>query len=157
MSKQILLFAIFLGICLSCSSEKEDRPKKSPEQIAVETLAGASGISYSISNGGSLKRNNFDETSLYNNFSLAFNPSGKTFNSSNGDDLFEKSGTWEFVGTNYDKIRLSGTKPSSGIEISYIKNNKELILRFNVPTPPSGRLAGIQALTGSYEIKILGN
>jgi hypothetical protein len=67
--------------------------------------------------------------------------------------LFDTSGNWEFVGANFDKIRLTGSKPASQVDISYTKNGQELVLVFSVPTPPGGRVA---ALTGNYEIKLTG-
>jgi hypothetical protein len=68
--------------------------------------------------------------------------------------LFETSGTWEFVGNSFDMIKLSGSNPASGVNIIFTKTSSQLILVFNIPTPPSGRLDGIQALSGSYEIRL---
>jgi hypothetical protein len=145
---------IIIGVSCAPGDGDADPKKKSPEELAVEKLAGTSGISYSINNGGSIRRNSFDESVFYPNFSLRFNASGKTYTSSNGDVLFEPSGTWEFVGANFDKIKLSGNKLASGIEISYTKTNNDLIIKFSVNNPPNGR---IEALVGSYEIKLVGN
>lgn len=48
---------------MSCSSEKEDPlPIKTVEELALESLARTSGITYSIANGGSIRRNNLDES-----------------------------------------------------------------------------------------------
>jgi hypothetical protein len=67
--------------------------------------------------------------------------------------LFDAAGNWDFVGTNFDKIRLTGSKPASQVDISYTKNGQAIVLLFSVPTPPGGR---IMSLTGSYEIKLTG-
>lgn len=58
-----------------------------------------------------------------------------------------------FVGANFDKIRLTGSKPASQVDISYTKNGQDLILVFSVPTPPGGKVA---SLIGNYEIKLAG-
>jgi hypothetical protein len=67
--------------------------------------------------------------------------------------LVDASGNWEFVGTNFDKIRLTGSKPAAQVDISYTKNGQDIILVFSGPTPPGGRVA---SLTGNYEIKLTG-
>jgi hypothetical protein len=155
MKKVIIIFSYFLlMLSFSCSSDKKDTEpkKKSPEELAVEKLAGTSATTYSINNGGSIKRNNFDETVFYQNFSLRFSATSKTYTSTNGDLLFEPSGTWEFVGSNYDKIKLSGNKLASGVDIYYTRNNNELILKFSINPPANGR---IEALAGNYEIRLL--
>ncbi len=155
MKSWLLIYVLLIGMIMSCSSEKEDPiPAKTAEELAIESLAGTSGTTYSIANGGSIKRNNLDESRFFDGFTLRFNVSGKTFSSTSGDDLFEPSGTWEFVGNSFDKIKLSGNKPASGVDITFTKTSSQLILVFNIPTPPSGRLEGTQALSGSYEIRL---
>jgi hypothetical protein len=94
-----------------------------------------------------------DESKFYPNLNLKLQGTTKSYTSSGADDLFDASGNWEFVGTNFDKIRLTGSKPAAQIDISYTKNGQDLILVFSVPTPPGGRVA---SLTGSYEIKLTG-
>jgi hypothetical protein len=91
---------------------------------------------------------------LYPNFTILFNSAGKSYTTSNGDALFESTGTWEFVGGSYDKIKLSGTKLASGVDISYTRTNNLLVLKFTINAPPNGR---IDALVGNYEIKLLVN
>lgn len=155
MKNQLFIFLLLIVMGMSCSSEKEDPvPVKTAEELAIESLAGTSGTTYSIANGGSIRRNNLDESRFFESFTLRFNVSGKTFSSTNGNDLFESSGTWEFVGNSFDKIKLSGSKPASGVDITFTRTSNKLILTFNIPTPPSGRLAGTQALSGSYEIRL---
>lgn len=54
---------------MSCSSEKEDPiPVKTAEELAIESLAGTSRTTYSIANGGSIRRNNLDESRFFDGF-----------------------------------------------------------------------------------------
>jgi hypothetical protein len=155
MKNRLLIYLLLIGMGISCSSEKEDPiPAKTAEELAIESLAGTSGTTYSIANGGSIRRNNLDESRFYVGLTLSFNVSGKTYSSSNGDDLFERSGTWQFVGNSFDKIKLSGTKPASGVEIAFTRTSSQLILVFNIPQPAGGRIDGVNALLGSYEIRL---
>jgi len=94
-----------------------------------------------------------DESQYYPDFNFRVQGSNKSYTTSGAPDLFESSGTWEFVVPNLDKIRLSGSKPASQIDISFTKNGQDLILVFSVPTPPGGKVA---SLTGNYEIKVTG-
>jgi hypothetical protein len=102
---------------------------------------------------GYVKRNKIDESKFYPNLNFRLQGANKSYTTSGASDLFESSGTWEFVGANFDKIRLNGSKPASQVDISYTKNEQVLILVFYVPTPPGGRVA---SLTGNYEIKLTG-
>jgi hypothetical protein len=148
MKKLFPLLLLCLGFFASCG-EKE----KSPEELALEKLSGEVGITYSLGTTGYVKRNQVDESKFYHNLNLKLQGTTKTYTVSGADDLFDASGNWEFVGTNFDKIRLTGSKPAAQVDISYTKNGTDLILVFSVPTPPGGRVA---ALTGSYEIKLTG-
>ena len=142
----LLLYFCFLASC----GEKE----KTPEELALEKLSGETGITYSLGTAGYVKRNQVDESKFYPNLNLKLQGTTKSYTASGADDLFDASGNWEFVGTNFDKIRLTGSKPAAQVDISYTKNGTDLILVFSVPTPSGGRVA---ALTGSYEIKLTGN
>ena len=148
MKKLFPLLLLCLGFFASCG-EKE----KSPEELALEKLSGEVGITYSLGTTGYVKRNQVDESKFYPNLNLKLQGTTKTYTVSGADDLFDASGNWEFAGTNFDKIRLTGSKPAAQVDISYTKNGQDLILVFSVPTPPGGRVA---ALTGSYEIKLKG-
>jgi hypothetical protein len=138
-----LLFLCFFASC----GEKE----KTPEEIALEKLSGETGITYTLGTAGYVKRNQVDESKFYPNLNLKLQGTTKTYTVSGADDLFDASGNWEFVGTNFDKIRLTGSKPAAQVDISYTKNGTDLILVFSVPTPTGGRVA---SLTGNYEIKL---
>ena len=141
----LLLCFCFFASC----GEKE----KSPEELALEKLSGEVGITYTLGIAGYVKRNQVDESKFYPNLNLKLQGTTKSYTASGADDLFDASGNWEFVGTNFDKIRLTGSKPAAQVDISYTKNGTDLILVFSVPTPPGGRVA---SLTGSYEIKLTG-
>ena len=53
MKSRLLIYVLLIGMIMSCSSEKEDPiPAKTAEELANESLAGTSGTTYSISNGG---------------------------------------------------------------------------------------------------------
>ena len=141
----LLLCFCFFASC----GEKQ----KTPEELALEKLSGEVGITYTLGIAGYVKRNQVDESKFYPNLNLKLQGTTKSYTASGADDLFDASGNWEFVGTNFDKIRLTGSKPAAQVDISFTKNGTDLILVFSVPTPPGGRVA---ALTGSYEIKLSG-
>ena len=144
-------FLFLCFICLASCGEKET--PKTPEEQALEKLSGDLGFNYTLGTAGYVKRNQVDETRFYPGLSIRLQGPTKSYTTTGATDLFESSGNWEFVGTNFDKIRLTGSKPASQIDISYTKTGKDLILVFSVPTPPGGRVA---SLTGSYEIKLTG-
>jgi hypothetical protein len=145
-------FLPFLLLCLGLFTSCAEDPK-TPEDQALEKLSGEAGIIYTLGTTGYVKRNQVDESKFYTSFTFRIDGANKTYTTSGAADLFEASGSWEFVGANYDKIRLTGSKPASNVEISYTKNGQELVLTFAVPTPPGGK---VTALTGNYEIKLSG-
>jgi hypothetical protein len=148
MKKIFPILLLCLGLLASCGEDP-----KTPEEIAVEKLSGEVGITYTFGSTGYVKRNQVDESKFYPGFSIQLVGTTKAYTTSGAPDLFDASGNWEFVGTNFDKIRLTGSKPAAQVDISYTKNGTDLILVFSVPTPPGGRVA---SLTGSYEIKLTG-
>ena len=149
MKKLVPILLLCLGLLASACGEDP----KTPEEIALEKLSGAQGFTYTLGTTGYVKRNQVDESSFYPGLSLRLEGTAKSYTSTGASDLFEGSGNWEFVGTNFDKIRLTGSKPASQVDISFTKNGQELVLVFSVPTPPGGRVA---SLTGNYEIKLTG-
>lgn len=150
MNKLSFLSFLFIICFISCG-EKENL--KTPEELALEKLSGPQGFTYTLGSTGYVKRNQVDESQFYSGLSIRLVGTTKTYTSSGVSDLFEGSGNWEFTGTNFDKIRLTGSKPASQVDISYTKNGQELIFVFSVPTPPGGRVA---SLSGNYEIKLTG-
>lgn len=148
--KTLLPFLLLcLGLLAACGEDQ-----KTPEELALEKLSGELGTTYSLGTTGYVKRNQVDETKFYPGLSIRLQSTTKSYTTTGAPDLFDASGNWEFVGTNFDKIRLTGTKPAAQVDISYTKNGQELVLVFSVPTPPGGRVA---ALTGNYEIKLTGS
>lgn len=156
MIKRFSFLVVSFVWLVSCGEEVKPQTSQVPsiEKLALEKLAGTSGITYSLGNNGYIKRNQADESRFYTNFNLRFIGSSKSYTSTGASDLFESSGTWEFVGSNFDKIKLSGSKPASQVDISYTKNGQDLVLVFSVPSPPVGR---VTALAGNYEIKVAGS
>ena len=144
-------FLFLCFICLASCGEKET--PKTPEEQALEKLSGNLGISYTLGTTGYVKRNQVDESRFYPGLTIRLDGTTKSYTTTGATDLFESSGNWEFVGSNFDKIRLTGSKPASQVDISYTKNGQVLIFVFSVPTPPGGRVA---SLTGNYEIKLTG-
>ena len=141
MKKLFPFLLLCLGLLASCGEDP-----KTPEEIALEKLSGEVGITYTLGTTGYVKRNQVDESKFYPGFSIQLVGTTKAYTSTGAQDLFDASG-------NFDKIRLTGSKPASQVDISFTKNGQELVLVFSVPTPPGGRVA---ALTGSYEIKLTG-
>ena len=149
MKKFLPFLLLCLGLLASCAEDP-----KTPEEQALEKLSGEVGITYTLGTTGYVKRNQVDESNFYTGFTFRIDGANKTYTTSGAAYLFEASGNWEFVGTNFDKIRLAGSKPASQVDISFTKTGQDLVLVFSVPTPPGGRVA---SLTGSYEIKMTGN
>jgi hypothetical protein len=149
MKKFLPFLLLCLGLLASCAEDP-----KTPEEQALEKLSGEVGITYTLGTTGYVKRNQVDESNFYTGFTFRIDGANKTYTTSGAADLFEASGNWEFIGTNFDKIRLTGSKPASQVDISFTKTGQDLVLVFSVPTPPGGRVA---SLTGSYEIKMTGN
>lgn len=154
-SKKII--SLLALVCwFSCTPEVEpDIPPVSLEQEALEKLTGGGSIQYVLTGGGTVLRNSKNESQFYEGLkiSLITNGNNKTYTVNNGELLFENSGSWEFVGSNFDKIRLSGSKPASGTDISYTRTSGELILKFSVAMP-GARLEASQAVIGNYEIRL---
>ncbi len=148
MKKFIPFLFLCLGLLASCGEDP-----KTPEEVALEKLSGDLGTNYTLGTTGYVKRNQVDETQFYPGLTIRLDGKAKSYTTSGAADLFEASGNWEFVGTNFDKIRLTGSKPASQVDISFTKNGQDLTLVFSVPVPPGARVA---ALTGSYEIKLTG-
>ena len=144
-------FLLLCLLCLASCGEKES--PKTPEELALEKLSGDLGTNYTLGTTGYVKRNQVDESNFYPGLSIRLQGTTKSYTSTGGTDLFDGTGNWEFVGTNFDKIRLTGTKPAAQVDISYTKSGSNLILVFSVPTPPGGRVA---SLTGNYEVKLTG-
>ncbi len=152
-----LTILIALGLSISsCKNKKEEpTPVKTPEQLAIEDLAGESSLTWTVANGGSVTRDGRAETNIYSDFEIRFsgNANSKTYTTENSNDLFDNSGNWSFVGDDLDIIQLAGTKPASGREISYTRSGNDLTLNFNIVVP-SGRTLPNGAVAGSYVFRL---
>jgi len=148
------ILVISLSILVACGKEETSpEPIKTPEQQAVESLAGKSSTRYYIGNTGTVTKNGNAQTHFYKDFEIRFASSGetRTYTTANADFTFENSGTWSFVGDNFQKIILSGSKPASNREIFYTRTDKELHMQFTIDPPVAAR---VNAITGSYQIRM---
>jgi hypothetical protein len=149
-----LAFPLFILMLLSACGEKgpSPEPPKTPEQLAILDLTGGASQVWVITGGGSVTRDGRTETNLYANFELNLTntTSSKTYTTSNSNNLFDAAGTWSFEGTNFDRFRLSGSRPAAGRDITFTRTGDNLILRFTIPMP-SGRVdERVEAIAGSY-------
>ncbi|SMD43702.1 hypothetical protein SAMN00777080_2309 [Aquiflexum balticum DSM 16537] len=150
--KKLILTIIIAGlvpfIFSSCGDNEGDtEPQKTPEELAIEDLTGGSSLTWVIAGGGSVIRDGRSETNIYQDFELTLTASSKPYSSINSNELFDANGNWSFVGTNLDKITLSGSKPASEREISFTRTGNDLRLVFSITVPgaeafPSGAVAG---------------
>ena len=154
-SSKIFLLAILLSSAFlqGCWNDDPDPVQKTEEELALEALTGNGTLTWTVSGGGAVKKDGTAVTDIYSTFELTLsaNSSSKTYTSKNSNDLFTNAGTWSFVGTNYDKITLSGTNPASDREISYTRTGDNLKLLFSIPLP-GGRT---NAVVGNYEFDLL--
>ena len=152
-AKLILVFtaALLIQACGGSGSSPDPDPVKTPEEKAIEALTGNGTLTWGISGGGSVQRDGTTVTDLYSNFELILNSgSSKKYTTQNNNDLFDASGDWSFVGSNFDKFMLTGTKPAAGREISFTRTGDNIMrLTFTVPAP-GGRINGVFVVAGSY-------
>ena len=141
----ILAFAMIAIQSCGGDDPMPDPPQKTAEETAIEALTGTWGLT----GGGTVLRDGTAVTDLYTGFELAL----KSGSSKNNNDLFDTSGTWSFAGLNFDKFMLSGIKPAAGREISFTRNNDNLILTFTIPAP-NARVNGVTAVAGSYTFNL---
>lgn len=149
-----LAFPLFVLMLLSACGEKGQSPEpaKTPEELATLDLTGGTSQVWVITGGGSVTRDGRTETNLYANFelNLSSTSNSKTYQTSNSNNLFDATGTWAFEGSNFDRFRLSGSRPAAGRDITFTRTGDNLILRFTIPMP-SGRVdERVEAIAGSY-------
>lgn len=148
--KLIMVCAVAVLIQACGGDDPTPTPPKTPEQLATEALTGTGTLTWGVSGGGSVQRDGATVTDLYSNFELIMNSgSSKTYTTKNNNDLFDTSGNWSFVGTNFDKFTLTGTKPAAGREISFTRTGDNLRLTFTIPAP-GARINGVFAVAGNY-------
>lgn len=143
-------FIFILVLFAACTDGTTDTPKKSAEEVAIESLAGTEGSQvWALADGGSVSKDGTIVTNDFEGFKIRFisNNTGKTYTSENSNLLFDSNGNWAFTGSNFDKIILSGIQPASNKEISFTKSQENLRLEFVVPAPQNAR---VSALAGFY-------
>ncbi|GGZ27485.1 hypothetical protein GCM10007049_20400 [Echinicola pacifica] len=153
MKKQVfqLSFILTFFLLLGCGGGDDPEPQKSAEEIAIEELTGDGSQTWVVAGGGMVTHNGQTVTSDYADFEMTFTASGsnQSYLTLNNHLLFDDSGSWDFSGSNYDQIVLSGAQPAAGQIISFSTIGSNLRLEFNVPQPS---IAGgrIMALAGDY-------
>ncbi len=148
----ILIFSL-----LFACKEKGETPdtKKTPEQIAIESLAGTGTAQWTVAGGGSVTRDGQNVTSTFATFEVFLNAgASKTYSTRNSAELFDENGTWSFAGTNFDKFILTGIKPAATREISFTQTGTTLRLDFRIPVP-GARMDGTSALAGNYTFNLV--
>jgi hypothetical protein len=149
-----LLFFAFGFLLLSCggTDNPDPSPQKTAEQLAVEQLTGGSTITWAVANGGSVSKDGNPVTVDFSNFEfrLISTAASRSYTTTS-NSLFDQSGSWSFVGPNFDKIQLTGSQPAAGREISFSRNGEKLTLTFNIPLPD----ARVTALAGSYVFELV--
>ena len=154
MQKSLLyLPLILLGIFLvSCGGDDDPDPakEKTAEQIAIEALTGGTNVNWTVANGGSVMKDDQPITAEYAEFELRL-VNNKTYTTT-PNPLFDLTGSWSFVGANFDKIELAGSLPAAGKEISFTRTADKLRLMFTVPLPTNGK---VTALAGSYLFELV--
>src|SRR5690606_1113523 len=127
MKKQLLnIMMLVIGLLFfSCDESEGPDPgdSKNAEDQALELLTGGSNIIWTVANGGSVTKDGQPVTGDYSGFELRLisTASSKTY-STTENPIFDRSGTWSFLGGNYDKIQLSGNQPAANREISFSRN-----------------------------------
>ena len=153
-----ILLLLFSVILLSCKEEAKPDAKKTPEQLATESLTGTGTQLWTVAGGGSVTRDGKDITSTYATFELFLNAgTSKTYSTRNAAELFDANGTWAFAGTNFDKITLSGTKPAATREISFTPSGTTLRLDFRISAPGARmneRTSGTTSILGTYSFTL---
>jgi hypothetical protein len=152
----ILPVLLIFSLLFACE-EKGETPdtKKTPEQIATESLTGTGTAQWTLAGGGSVTRDGQNVTSTYATFEVTLNSgTSKAYSTKNGGGLFDDNGNWSFAGTNFDKLILTGVKPAATREISFTQIGTTLRLDFRIPAPGS-RVDGTASLSGNYTFNLV--
>ncbi|HSI76409.1 MAG TPA: hypothetical protein VK957_10950 [Lunatimonas sp.] len=155
MKKIFLLFSIAIatGLIFSCGNDDNGGPQKTATELAIEKLAGeGSGLTWTVSNGGSVSRDGTSQTATFSQFEITFRSSssaGRTYSTTGSTGLFDPSGTWSIEGENNDKLRLVGIQAAANVPINFSPNApspnsiNDLRLDFTISAPVSGRVSGL--------------
>jgi hypothetical protein len=153
--KIALSVLVLVGLQSCGGDDPNPTPPKTAEEVATEALTGTGTQTWGIAGGGKVTRGGSDVTDLYPTFELILNSgSAKTYTTRNSNDLFDPNGNWSFVGTNFDKITLTGTKPAAARELSFTQTGTALKLVFSIPAP-GARINGTFAIAGDYVFDLI--
>lgn len=154
--RSIFPLVLIFSLLFACK-EKGETPeaKKTPEQIATESLTGTGTAQWTVVGGGSVNRDGQNITSTYASFEVILNSgTSKAYSTKNGGGLFDDNGTWSFAGTNFDKLVLTGVKPAATREISFTQTGTTLRFDFRI-TVPGARMNGTSSLAGNYTFNLV--
>lgn len=141
--KQLSQLGLFLLICLSLVScdPEGGLDEETAQQIAFQKLSGA----WTLNNGaGSIVVDGTDVSANYAGFALSFTNGGYT--TTNADQLFRATGTWEWIDREARMIRLD-----DGKELTIVTLN-EFRFTFTFNFVDGGVRAGIP---GNYTISVV--
>ena len=148
---RIVLAQLFVLHVMSCK-EEDPTPQETREEVAVRELTDEGNANWVVANGGSVIQDGNNVTADFLGFEIRFVANQEKKYTATSNSLFDPSGTWEFVGSNFDKIQLSGALPAAGKEISFSRTGDKLRLIFTVPFPEQAR---VTALAGSYVFELV--
>jgi hypothetical protein len=143
----LIIFALGTGL-FACGGSDDEPDFKTPEQIAVENLAGEGSITWTLAGDGSVTKDGDNHTDTFRDFTILFNAANqsRTYTTANHNGIFDLSGNWSVTGNNLDKVVLTGDQPAAGREIQYTRNGEQLTLVFTI-SPPEARTT---AVAGNY-------
>ena len=102
--RRLLIYTVLLSVVLLSGCNNDDPEGVTLQQEAFEKLSG----SWSYGVDGSIVVDGVDVSANYPGFSLSF--ADGTYQTTNGADLFDASGTWEWIDTEARQIRLNDGK-----------------------------------------------
>lgn len=147
--KQIISFAFVLCLVMaSCKSDDDGTPSKTDKQIQTEKLTKTWGLGNVTLDGAPMEYTGFELT-----ISANADGSNKTYSTSNGQAAWPASGTWDFVGENYNKILRS-----DGVEMTVSGlTDSALTLSFTITEETSAGRFGqrVKGVTGDYVFSLV--
>ena len=139
--KRYVVLLFIASLFLSCGDD--DAPPNAQE-LAFERLEGT----WELSNGGSIMINNQNASLNFPGFSLSFTDG--QYNTANAGNLFNATGTWEWLDTEAQSISLDDGKTITIIELT------ETVFEFSFQFDGSRGVAfGNNSVSGAYVIRVL--
>ena len=102
--KRLVIYPLILSLLIVSGCKDDDPVGATLQQLAFEKLSG----SWTFGADGSIEVDGVDVSANYPGFSLSF--ANGTYQTTNAADLFDASGTWEWVDTEARQIRLNDGK-----------------------------------------------